>query len=246
MFSTVLDDSGRPAGSRRRLRLPLGVAFGLHAAAAGFVLAARVWTIEEAPEPPVRIVFYDAPAPELGDGGEGQPAPAASRQPTEETAAPDPQEAQPVPETAPQTAQADPARTSGDTAEGNDRDATGTGSPGSRDGLPGGVPQGTGKGPANADIFRPGGDVLFPVLVLRVEPVYPELAKRIHAEGLVVVDAVISATGVVEDVRIVKSVHPLLDAEAVRAIGQWRYRPATRSGSPVRVLLTVTVNFSLR
>ena len=50
-----------------------------------------------------------------------------------------------------------------------------------------------------------------------------------------------TASGSVEDVRVLKSVNPLLDASAVRAVGQWRYRPATLNGRAVRVYLTVTV-----
>src|SRR6266498_3233107 len=51
--------------------------------------------------------------------------------------------------------------------------------------------------------------------------------------------------GGVEDVKVLKSVNPLLDASAVRAVQQWRYRPATLNGRAVRVYLTVTVTFNL-
>ena len=45
--------------------------------------------------------------------------------------------------------------------------------------------------------------------------------------------------------KVLKSVNPLLDASAVRAVQQWRYRPATLNGRAVRVYLTVTVTFNL-
>ena len=53
----------------------------------------------------------------------------------------------------------------------------------------------------------------------------------------------ITAGGAVDDVRILRSANPLLDAAAERAVRQWRYRPATLNGRAVSVYLTVTVTF---
>jgi protein TonB len=84
-----------------------------------------------------------------------------------------------------------------------------------------------------------------PILTRRIEPAYPDAARRIHSEGEVVLEAIISEIGLVEEVRVVHSVNPLLDAAAVHAVEQWRYRPATLNGRSVRVALSVTVRFSL-
>jgi TonB family protein len=46
-------------------------------------------------------------------------------------------------------------------------------------------------------------------------------------EGVIILEAIITAEGNVEDVRVLKSVNPLLDASAVRAVQQWKYKPAT-------------------
>jgi protein TonB len=78
-----------------------------------------------------------------------------------------------------------------------------------------------------------------------VEPQYPEAARKARMEGVVILEAIITADGNVEDVRVLKSVNPLLDASAVRAVGQWKYKPATLNGRAVRVYLTVTVTFRL-
>jgi len=51
--------------------------------------------------------------------------------------------------------------------------------------------------------------------------------------------------GTVSDVKVLKSVNPLLDAAAERAVSHWTYRPATLNGRSVSVYLTVTVNFQL-
>jgi len=132
--------------------------------------------------------------------------------------------------------------------EGDDGPATGSGSGGDRNGVPGGVPGSTeAASPIDREpeILRPGGDVKAPALVLRIDPVYPESMRRAHVEGVVILDAVISASGIVEEVRVVKSVNPVLDAAAVRAVEGWRYRAATLNGRAVKVWLNVTVTFGL-
>ena len=68
---------------------------------------------------------------------------------------------------------------------------------------------------------------------------------KARMEGVVILEAIITASGSVEEVKVLKSVNPLLDASAVRAVQQWRYRPATLNGRAVRVYLTVTVTFNL-
>jgi protein TonB len=103
-----------------------------------------------------------------------------------------------------------------------------------------------GTGPAGeGEILRVGGEVKAPVLQTRVDPTYPEAARKARMEGVVILEAIITATGSVEDVRVLKSVNPLLDASAVRAVQQWRYKPATLNARAVRVYLTVTVTFNL-
>jgi protein TonB len=60
----------------------------------------------------------------------------------------------------------------------------------------------------------------------------------------VILEATIGLTGMVEDVRILRSI-PLLDAAALEAVRQWEYSPTLLNGVPVPVLITVTVNFTL-
>jgi protein TonB len=56
---------------------------------------------------------------------------------------------------------------------------------------------------------------------------------------------VINERGLVERVKVLRSA-PLLDAAAVEAVAQWRYTPTLLNGSPVSVLMTITLNFTLR
>ena len=74
-------------------------------------------------------------------------------------------------------------------------------------------------------------------------PVYPQIALSAHVTGTVMLEAIIDEHGVVDRVRVVKSV-PLLDAAAIDAVRSWRYTPTLLNGVPVSVMMTVTVPFS--
>ena len=65
-------------------------------------------------------------------------------------------------------------------------------------------------------------------------------------QGIVILEAVITKTGTVEDVRVLRALHPILDQAAISAVKQWKYQPAMLNGRPVKVYFTVTVNFTLR
>jgi protein TonB len=80
-----------------------------------------------------------------------------------------------------------------------------------------------------------------PGLIKRVEPEYPAIARQARIEGTVVVDAVILKDGTVSDVTILRSSSKLFDQACVDAVRQWRFTPG-----PQDVVLTVTVNFTLR
>src|SRR6185503_16081589 len=95
------------------------------------------------------------------------------------------------------------------------------------------------KGPV-----RVGGQIKEPKKVHNVPPVYPDIAKQARVQGVVVLEAVISPSGDVTNVRVLRGV-PLLNDSAVAAVRQWRYTPTTLNGQPVAVVMTVTVNFRL-
>jgi len=88
--------------------------------------------------------------------------------------------------------------------------------------------------------------VVQPVLVHRVNPDYPEIARKSRIEGVVILEAVITKEGNVAKVRVLRGVYPVLDQSAVNAVQKWRYKPATLNGKPVKVYSTITVNFKLR
>ena len=97
-----------------------------------------------------------------------------------------------------------------------------------------------------ADKVNPVGDVAKPVLIHRVNPEYPEVARKARVEGVAILEVTITQNGNVQNVKVLRGVHPLLDQAAVNAVKQWRYKPAILNGKPVEVHSTVTVNFKLK
>jgi protein TonB len=63
-------------------------------------------------------------------------------------------------------------------------------------------------------------------------------------QGAVVLAAIISKAGTIEDLRVLSG-HPMLVAAAIKAVSQWRYRPYILNGEPVEVETQITVNFTL-
>lgn len=81
-------------------------------------------------------------------------------------------------------------------------------------------------------------------LINKVEPVYPPLARNARIQGQVVLTAIISRDGSIQDLRVLSG-HPLLIQAALDAVRRWRYKPYLLNGEPVEVETTVTVNFLL-
>jgi periplasmic protein TonB len=81
-------------------------------------------------------------------------------------------------------------------------------------------------------------------LLLKVEPKYSPIARGARIQGQVVLSAIISKTGEIEDLTLVSG-HPMLVPGAIEAVKQWRYRPYLLNGGPVEVETTITVTFLL-
>ena len=86
--------------------------------------------------------------------------------------------------------------------------------------------------------------VMVGLLFHKTLPVYPPIAVAVRAEGTVVLQATISKTGTIENVRVVSG-HPMLQQAALDAVRTWRYRPYLLNGEPVAVETTVDVIFRL-
>ena len=82
------------------------------------------------------------------------------------------------------------------------------------------------------------------LLIRKVQPAYPPLAKQARISGSVVLQAVIGKDGSIENLHAVSG-HPMLIQSAIDAVRQWKYKPYFLNGEPVEVDTQVTVNFTL-
>jgi protein TonB len=82
------------------------------------------------------------------------------------------------------------------------------------------------------------------LLIHEVHPTYPPLARQARVQGAVVLQAVISKDGSIQNLKVVSG-HPMLVQSALDAVKQWRYKPYFLNGEPVEVETSITVNFTL-
>jgi protein TonB len=82
------------------------------------------------------------------------------------------------------------------------------------------------------------------MVVYRIEPAYPPLAREARIQGVVVLTAIINKDGNIQNLQLVSG-HPMLAPAAIDAVKHWRYKPFLLNGQPVEVETTVTVNFRM-
>jgi protein TonB len=117
--------------------------------------------------------------------------------------------------------------------------------PGDENGIPGGFGPPSPLPPrteAPSAVVRPGGNIRPPTKIKDAKPIYPVIAQNAQVEGTVIVEATIGPNGKVQDAKVLRS-HPLLEAAALDAVRQWEFTPTLLNGSPVSVVMTVTVDF---
>jgi TonB family protein len=90
-------------------------------------------------------------------------------------------------------------------------------------------------------------DVTKPVLAEKIDPKSPEEAKKEKLQGAVKLDAIIGTDGRVVELKSVESPDVRLTKAATDAVRNWKFKPAVNSkGKPVKVKITLTVNFKLQ
>jgi periplasmic protein TonB len=99
--------------------------------------------------------------------------------------------------------------------------------------------------PETPKVVRVGSGIREPRKLVHVPPVYPVIAQQARIQGAVTLEALIDVTGRVQNVKVLRTDSPLLDAAAVQAVQQWRYSPTELNGVPVPVLMTIFVRFTL-
>jgi TonB family protein len=94
--------------------------------------------------------------------------------------------------------------------------------------------------------LRVGGNIKVPTKTLDVKPIYPKTMREAGREGVVPIEAIIGPDGSVTSVRVVSAeVHPDFAIAAADAVRQWKFTPTLLNGTPVEVVMTVKVQFSL-
>lgn len=127
--------------------------------------------------------------------------------------------------------------------------------PGTKDGKPVAVrveveifmrPQfSRGPGVDSTEVYKKSDGVVMPTITKEVKPSYTARAMRERAQGTVKLDCVILPDGTVGDVRVSQRLHPDLDAESVRVVRQWTFKPGTKDGVAVPVQVEVEMTFTL-
>jgi periplasmic protein TonB len=133
--------------------------------------------------------------------------------------------------------------------------ATTMGVPGAIGGVPGGSAGGVLGGvlsAANAtppkvqpQRIRVSSGVQAGLLLNKVQPVYPPIAKAARVQGKVILQAQISKNGTIEGLKVISG-HPMLTQSALDAVSRWRYKPYILNGEPVEVDTQVEVTFTLQ
>jgi protein TonB len=243
MFDLV---TGEARHLPRHATLPILMSTTMQVLVVGSAIAIPLLLVaDKMPEIPTMMAFVAAPPPPPPP-----PPPPAPAQPK-------PAEARPAPVATNEAAAPIEAPTA-IAAERPDDEGSDVGVPGGVEGgVPGGVIGGIVGGIADAPAPPPpppsaprgpvriGGQIQAPALVKRIEPGYPQVAVSAHLEGVVILEAIVDRDGTVDEVKVLRSVHPLLDREAMLAVKQWRYSPLVLNGIREKFILTVTLSFHL-
>ncbi len=104
----------------------------------------------------------------------------------------------------------------------------------------------SGENPDNAPPMHVGGSVRPPTALNSVAPGFTDDARKAKFEGTVRLYLWIDKNGLPSHIRVIRGVGMGLDEKAVEAAQQYRFKPATRKGKPVKVDLYIDVNFQLR
>jgi TonB family protein len=95
------------------------------------------------------------------------------------------------------------------------------------------------------EVFTVGRGVTPPKALYAPDPQYSKTAQKARYQGTVVLGAVVGADGSPRSIWVVRELGSGLDEKAIDAVRQWKFRPATKNGTPVAVHINVEVDFRL-
>jgi TonB family protein len=143
----------------------------------------------------------------------------------------------------------EPAAAATSTGDANATSSTGSDQP---QGVPWGVPHGVGfDGPQTTATVAPEpdvplrviGEVRAPVVIRRVQPVYPKLAITARMNGTVIVECIIDKNGRVREAHVLSSTSSLFNQSALDAVQQWQFAPGSLHGQAIDTIFDLTVTF---
>jgi protein TonB len=130
--------------------------------------------------------------------------------------------------------------------------SNGSGLSGIGSGTGGGVGAGKGAGVGagsgggfGGGVYRIGGGVSAPAVLLKIEPEYSEEARKAKWQGTVVLSLIVDDKGQPQELKVVRALGLGLDQKAIEAVTKWRFKPGMKDGKPVAVQATIEVNFRL-
>lgn len=82
-----------------------------------------------------------------------------------------------------------------------------------------------------------------PIVTHQPDPAYPKDARKVKDQESVALGVVVGTDGFAHDVHVVRSLGPGFDEEAIKAVKQWVFKPATSEGKPVPASISIEVVF---
>ncbi len=257
MFESLIES--RRCAQRTWRPAAFGIALGLHLCVVAVIVAGNHFRVPPTSEPPLHASFlqFAPPAAPPGPAASAVTAElsAAALEPSKVLPQPDAWTVQPIPTELMQPQMTPASILTDPVPEAPPAAADGGVKPGVPGGVRGGVPGGVRGGvPGGALVglmsrVRPlwvGGAVSAPVVVSRVLPGYPMMARSARVEGEVQLEAVIRRDGTVGDVKVVRGLPMGCTEAAIEALKHWRFRPGEYKGVPVDVYFTLAVDFTLK
>jgi TonB family protein len=91
----------------------------------------------------------------------------------------------------------------------------------------------------------PGSGVSHPELIHKREPEYTQQARQLRLSGDLSASLLVTSEGKADNIHVLEPLGFGLDKNAVKALKQWSFRPATRNGKPIPFYATVSISFRL-
>jgi TonB family protein len=92
-------------------------------------------------------------------------------------------------------------------------------------------------------VYKVGNGTTQPAVVFKVDPEYPEEARKAKVSGTVALSVIVGQDGKARSIHVVKSLGVGLDEKAIEAVKKWKFKPGMKGGQPVNVRATIEVNF---